>query len=105
MLSFFIDYIILSCLFNLAYTLFEGDKMITEYISLTQNKMISDLKEKEPSHSLLKELLDSQRSFNQAVEADTPFLLKLIRDLIFFPLNLLVISIIILDKLTKKIMD
>ena len=105
MLSFFINYIILSCLFNLSYYFFDGENWIDDYISTTQNKMISDLKENNLNTRLLQELLRSQSIYTQANKSDTPAFLKMMIDLIFFPLNLLVIGIIIIDKLSEKIMN
>ena len=105
MVSFLVDYIILSCLFNIPYYGFDCENKVTSYVDTLRKKMIEEIEKKDPKNKILQELKESQFLFNQNRATDTLITMKLIKDLIVFPLNLLVICIIILSKLSEKIMD
>jgi len=101
MSSLLLDYIILSCLFNIPYFWFNWEDHIFEHIKKTYETTILDLQHRDPFNPRLKELLsidlDEMRD-----NGDKLPILKLIWCLVFFPINLTFLIFIILDLLRKK---
>jgi len=101
MLDPILNFIIVSCIFNLPYYWFNWEEKLIEYVQGLQDTMIREMERRDPFHPFLKELkgrpIESVRK-----ELDTKPVLKLIRDMVFFPLNLTLMLFILIDKVKKK---
>ena len=99
--EFFVNFIIVSCLFNIPYYWFNWEEKTLKYIKEVQESMIKEMERRDPFHPLLKDLRSRPLGEIHKDLENKP-LLKLIRDMLFFPINLVLMVIIVIDKLVKK---
>ena len=98
MTDLMLNFLILSCIFNIPYYWFNWEEKIIKHVQGLQDTMIREMERRDPSHPFLKELR------NRPVESirrdlDSKPVLKLIRDMIFFPLNLVLMFFIVIENI------
>ena len=98
----FADYIIISCLFNIPYYWFNWEEVILKYIIIMREEMIKDIEERDPTSHLLTSLRDSLDLSKIQQDLDDFPVLHLIKNLLFFPVNLCFLCYIMIDKFIKK---
>lgn len=101
MLEALLDYLICSCIFNLIYYFFNINLKVKEYLLESYKNMIREMERHDPFHPLLKDLKYNLIQFDKHSRND-PSHLTILKDLIFFPFNIVIILFIIFDKIITK---
>ena len=101
-MNFILDYVIVSCLFNLVYYSFDLETYICNYVKSIQDVMMKEMERRDPFHPFLKNLKNRPDILEVRKELDKFPIQKLIRDLIFFPINFIILCCIMFDKMIKK---
>lgn len=102
MQNFLVNFIILSCLFNIPYYWFNWEETMQEYVEKLQKSMIEEMERRDPFHPFLKDL-HSKPIGDIYKNLDNKPILKLIRDMLFFPINFILMALITVDKLMKSL--
>lgn len=100
MIAFILNYLIVSCVFNLFYYLFNGRNRIQQYIYTTVDLMLKEIEKRDPLNPLVKDLKYQMLHIFDNPIANEPFI-RLFGDLLFFPVNLILILVIIIDMIRK----
>ena len=101
MANLLINYIIISCIFNLVYYWFNLEDQVIKHVREFQDDLIRELERRDPFHPFLKKLRDRSLQ-DMRSDIDNQPLFRLMRDILLFPLNLLLILLIMFDKDKKK---
>lgn len=100
MTAFTLNYLIIACVFNFFYYWFNGRHHIQQYIYKTIDVMLRELEKRDPLNPLSNDLrAQMSEIFNNSL-ANEPFF-RLFGDLLFFPVNLILIFVIIVDMVRK----
>ena len=100
MITFLLNYLIISCVFNFFYYWFNVRSHIHKYILDTINFMLGELEKRDPLNPLIKDLKSQTSEILNSTVITEPFF-RLFGDLLFFPVNLLLTLIIIVNLVRK----
>jgi len=78
------------------------EEKVFEYLKDSFYTVIEELKRRNPYDPRIREILDDTDLDEIKKKIDTKPVLKLVRDLMFFPLNLLILIFILVDKIGKR---
>jgi len=102
MADLLLNYIILSCAFNIPYYYLNGEEKVFEHIREIFNTLLEELERRNPFDPRIREIKDDYDLDATIADLKTKPVLKLIGDLIFFPFNLLILTYILFDKIRKR---
>lgn len=94
-----LNYVIVSCIFNVFYYYFNCSDKINKYVNNNIDRMVREIEKRDPFNPFIKDL-KKKKTENSQSQLSIPF--KIFSDLIFFPFNLLIMVFLFLDYLGRK---
>ena len=98
--TFLLDYVILSCVFNFFYYSFNWSSQIKQYLSKRRDSYIQELEKENPNDPFLDYLKEESTIKNQ-IDYSKGYLLKLVKDIVLFPINALILFLINIENRRK----
>jgi len=102
MVDLLVNYLIVSCVFNIPYYYFNLEDKVFQHIRETFYAIIKEMERKNPYDPRIREILDNYDIDATIKDLKSKPVIKLVSDMVFFPFNLMVLTFILFDKMIKR---